>query len=251
MWESVQVALIGAWYRLVARFPLPAADRWEGLNDLMAHILQTGLEEEPSETAGTALDTSLEKACAQWMWGRSGWLTSSAAPTSAVADLFVGAFKTLNMATRVQVDGATIKATTFFCPFIEHTRRGEATAQRLCQRICSTNHSLFRGFVQGLPFPVRYEAPLKRGWGDDCCAKVFRLPTFADQKPPWAACKEVGWRTDKKREGPATMGVMSGTQRKALEAHRPLGRFADRERMPWPGSVFRRALLHGKVRRGK
>lgn len=182
MLRKIKATIAAIWYKLLARFPLPAQNKWEGVTDLLAQIPLASLEEEEGrEAIEEALDGSLEKAGARWMWRRSEWLAGSAVPNSAASDLLVVAFKTLDMATRIKTNGNSIKATTYHCPFIERTRRGESVAKRICQGMCSEHHSLFKGLTHGLPIAMSYEAPRKMGWGDDHCIKEFRLLDGSDE----------------------------------------------------------------------
>ncbi len=177
LWRRLRTSVADAWYRTIVRFPMSSQDKWQGLNDLLVQLVHAGIQRDGMLPDGqdSSLPKALETAASRWMWRRSDWLANSAAQTSALDDLLTVTFKTLNMTTLLELNGTTLKATTFYCPFIENTRRGEPVARRICERMCSERHSLFKGLTQGLPLTVKYLSPRKMGWGDEHCVKVFRL----------------------------------------------------------------------------
>jgi hypothetical protein len=191
LWRRLEVVFAAGWYRAVVQFPMAGQDKWQGLNELLVQVVQAELQmgvqgtgyrvqgegNTPNPVPCTPYPANgpLELAAARWMWRRSEWLAGSAAPAEALDDLLTSTFKTLNMASRLHVNGSTLRATTFHCPFIEHTRRGEPFARHICEQMCSERHSMFRGLVQGMPLAVAYFAPQKMGCGDEACVKVFRL----------------------------------------------------------------------------
>jgi predicted ArsR family transcriptional regulator len=178
LWRRLEALFAVGWYRAVVQFPMAGQDKWQGLNELLVQVVQAELQQRDGDAtmpAENGANRPLELAAARWMWRRSEWLAGSAAPAEALDDLLTATFKTLNMASRLHVSGSTLRVTTFHCPFIEHTRRGEPFARRICEQMCSERHSMFRGLVQGMPLAVAYFAPQKMGCGDEACVKVFRL----------------------------------------------------------------------------
>lgn len=164
------------WYRLLGLVPIPSESKWRGMEELLTLVSQATLEDESCEAGlqQNTLEKAMEQAGSNWMWKRSEWLVGSNAPASAVNDLVVNTFKTLDMPTSVHSDGSTIRAVTFRCPFVEKAKNSRM-ARKTCQVMCSQHRSLFHGFVQGLPVPVRYLAPSKMGWGDSQCVKEFHI----------------------------------------------------------------------------
>ena len=164
------------WFWAVGHMPIPSENKWRGINELLAFICETSLQpaDGPNAPFEPTVDQAMFYAGTKWMRTRAEWLQRSIAPTPALADLLLLAFKTLNMSTQVRREDDTIVATTFRCPLVEQANT-KKTARRVCQVTCSDGRSLFHGMVKGIPLAMDYRAPRKMGWGHPVCIKHFQL----------------------------------------------------------------------------
>lgn len=168
--------LRGIWHLTVATFPLPSESKWHGLVEMVALLLQTILRrtDTGADASGDALKRSLEELGRQWATRRIQWIRTAPPIVPEVRSTLVLAFKTLDMPTTFTVRGPVLKTVTTGCPFLQEALT-QGTAPRVCQILCSENHSFFRGIVTGLPFHVTYQSPAMMGNGDPVCVKVFEL----------------------------------------------------------------------------
>ena len=174
--------------------PIPSENKWRGINELLAFICETSLQpaDSPRAPFEPTVDQAMYYAGEKWMRTRAEWLQRSIAPTHALSDLLLLAFKTLNMPTQVRREEDTIVAITFRCPLVEQAVT-KKTARRICQVTCSDGRSLFHGMVKGIPLAMDYSAPRKMGWGNPVCIKHFQMGTLstASHNPPSYAGSSV------------------------------------------------------------
>ena len=181
--QWIKSVLAFLWFRAIGQMPVPSESKWRGLNQLLALVCESSLHVDGDLAAPyePTVDHAMFYAGTKWMRTRAEWLQDSIAPTPAMTDLLLLAFKTLDMTTRVRREDDTIIATTFRCPLVEQATTMK-TARRICQVTCSDGRSLFHGMVKGIPLAVAYRAPRKMGWGHPVCIKHFQLTVAAGAK---------------------------------------------------------------------
>lgn len=192
--------------------PLPAQDKWAGTLQLLrlqiratAHL---ATERQGPVAAEGLLTEALHQAGEKWV-ARSLLSPEPQAPgTDVLADTCLVVLKTLGLPSQVAVSADQVVVTTFFCPFLDDAKRAGEDRPSVCERICGEHRSLFKGISEGLPFYVRYQAPLMMGLGAKACVKELHIrgePALeeAQVSSPEVARADAGTQNGRGPVGPA------------------------------------------------
>ena len=174
---NLNTKLRGIWYSFLLKFPLPAGDKWQvSLRLLQSEI--NGFSRVAKKSQGVAqgealVARSLHQAGKEWVQEQLPVSVSSACQPGDVADTLTVMLKTLDLPSRVQTSHGKIEVTTFRCPFLDEAKRSGEPGIVVCERTCGEIKSLFKGFSEGFPTYVPYQAPKMMGAGADVCVKGF------------------------------------------------------------------------------
>lgn len=164
------------WLELLGWMPVPSESKWRGSSEFLALLCTAMLEFDEAKVSHNqnAFSQAVERTGRLWMGKRSKWLPGTSALTPGLIDLFILAFKTLDMPTVVRSNGPNIRAFTFQCPFLRQAK-DDTTARLGCDVLCGQHPSLFHGMIKGVPLRIAYLAPSMMGYGDPYCVKEFEI----------------------------------------------------------------------------
>ncbi|MBI2867781.1 MAG: hypothetical protein HYX97_05550 [Chloroflexi bacterium] len=165
--------------KALVAFPVPAEMKWHQNLQFQSMFLQSCLEEMDAgwgrQAADEMMTRSLYLAGKRWMRTSGPFKTNVEPNVGALAEVLNMSFRSLDIVSKVVVEGKTVTITNSSCPLLRWAHEHNMEAERVCQSMCGNARSFFKGVSYSYPTYVTYRATHMMGKGHPVCKKSFAV----------------------------------------------------------------------------
>ena len=179
--DTVQRTMVRSTQRVrrkaLVAFPVPAEMKWHQNLQYQSMFLQSCLEEMDESWGRQAADEMMARSLyltgKRWMRTSGPFKTNVEPSVGALAEVLNLSFRSLDISSKVAVEGNTVTVTNSSCPMLRWAQEHNMEPERACQSLCGNTRSFFKGVSYSYPTYVSYRATHMMGKGHPSCKKSF------------------------------------------------------------------------------